>query len=156
MVKIPQMDGKEYKVPRLLWESLESVLLAQGKRYVREMAKTLKVNEKELLKRVFPTKDAVRITLHDTTTVSLQCTAYLPGQIVHLCRKPVLLGSTFCESHQQARPLVSTPANLEKLADDGTRPPLWTQSDGTVLDATGTSCGMYHKDTSKLVLFQIT
>lgn len=156
MVKIPQMDTKEYKVPRLLWESLESVLLAQGKRYVREMAKTLKVNEKELLKRVFPTKDAVHITLHDTTSASLQCTAYLPGQIVHLCRKPVLLGSTFCESHQQARPLVTTPANLEKLADDGTRPPLWTQADGTVLDATGTSCGMYHKDTSKLVLFQIT
>ena len=150
------MDEKTYKVPRLLWESLESVLLAQGKRYVREMAKTLKVNEKELLKRVFPTKDAVHITLHDTTTSSLQCTAYLPGQIVHLCRKPVLLGSMFCESHQQARPLVTTPANLEKLADDGTRPPLWTQADGTVLDATGTSCGVYHKDTSKLVLFQIT
>ena len=37
------MDGKEYKVPRLLWESLEAILLAQGKRYVREMAKTLKV-----------------------------------------------------------------------------------------------------------------
>lgn len=150
------MDEKTYKVPRLLWESLESVLLAQGKRYVREMAKTLKVNEKELLKRVFPTKDAVHITLHDTTTASLQCTAYLPGQIVHLCRKPVLLGSMFCESHQQARPLVSTPANLEKLADDGTRPPLWTQADGTVLDATGTSCGTYHKDTSRLVIFQIT
>ena len=150
------MDTKEYKVPRLLWESFEAILLAQGKRYVREMAKTLRVNEKELLKRVFPTKDAVHITLHDTTTSSLQCTAYLPGQIVHLCRKPVLLGSGFCESHQQVRPLVSTPANLEKLADDGTRPPLWTQADGTVLDATGTSCGMYHKDTSKLVLFQIT
>ena len=148
-------SDKEYKVPRLLWESLEAVLLAQGKRYVRDMAKTLKVNEKELLKQVFPTKDAIKVTLHDTTTASLQCTAYLPGQIVHLCRKPVLLGSTFCESHQRTRPLVTIPANLEKLADDGTRPPLWTQADGTVIDATGSSCGLYNKDRSKLVLFEV-
>ena len=149
------MDPKEYKVPRLLWESLEAILLAQGKRYVRDIAKTLKVNEKELLKQVFSTKDAVKIALHDTTTTSLQCSAYLPGSIVHLCRKPVLLGSSFCESHQQVRPLVTTPANLEKLADDGSRPPLWTQEDGTVLDATGSPCGIYNKDRSKLVLFQV-
>ena len=149
------MDPKEYKVPRLLWESLEAVLLAQGKRYVRDIAKTLKVNEKELLKQVFSTKDAVKIALHDTTTASLQCSAYLPGSIVHLCRKPVLLGSPFCESHQQVRSLVTTPANLEKLADDGSRPPLWTQEDGTVLDATGSGCGIYNKDRSKLVLFEV-
>ena len=149
------MDPKEYKVPRLLWESLEAVLLAQGKRYVRDIAKTLKVNEKELLKQVFSTKDAVKIALHDTTTASLQCSAYLPGQIVHLCRKPVLLGSIFCESHQQVRPFITIPANLEKLADDGSRPPLWTQADGTVLDATGSPCGIYNKDRSKLVLFEV-
>ena len=147
---------KEYKVPRLLWESLEAILLAQGKRYGRGIAKTLKVHEKELLKQVFPTTDSVKVTLHDTTTASLQCSAYLPGQIVHLCRKPVLLGSTFCESHQQARPLITTSANIEKLADDGTRPPLWTQADGTVLDATGSLCGLYNKDRSKLILFDLT
>lgn len=41
----------EYKVPRLLWENFEAVLLAQSKRYIGELARRLNVSEKELQKR---------------------------------------------------------------------------------------------------------
>jgi hypothetical protein len=146
---------KEYKVPRLLWESLEAIMLAQGKRYVREMAKTLKVNEKELLKRVFPAKDTLNITLHDTTSTSLQCMAYMNGTITHLCRKPVLLGSDYCSSHQTMRAIVDTEPTLEKLGTDSKTPPLWLTKDGTVIDSSGTAKGAFHKKQGKLVLYTI-
>jgi hypothetical protein len=35
----------EYKVPRLLWENFESVLLAQSKRYISELAKRVSVTD---------------------------------------------------------------------------------------------------------------
>jgi len=149
------MEKKEYKVPRLLWESLEAVLLAQGKRYVRDMAKTLKVNEKELIKRVFPTKDTLNITIHDTQSMSLQCSAYVPGTINQLCRKPVELGSEFCLAHRTSRPVVTAEANLEKIADEGTRPSLWARADGSVIDTKGQHSGVFNKNRNRLVLFQI-
>lgn len=47
------MASLEYKVPRLLWENLESVLLAQSRKYICELAKRLNVSEKELLKKYY-------------------------------------------------------------------------------------------------------
>lgn len=148
---------KEYKVPRLLWESFEAILLAQGKRYVKEMATTLKVNEKELLKRVFPTKDALKITIHDTSTTSLQCAAYIQGKSIHtMCRKPVDLGSEFCTAHRVSRLTVESCETVEKLADDASRPSLWIKKDSTVLDIHGNGRGLYNRNTNRLILFQIT
>lgn len=149
------MEKKEYKVPRLLWESLEAVLLAQGKRYVRDMAKTLKVNEKELIKRVFPTKETLNITIHDTQTMSLQCSAYVPGVLNQLCRKPVELGSEFCLAHRTLRPTIIGEATLEKIVDEATRPSLWVQADGSVIDNRGQQSGIFNKNRNRLILFQI-
>ena len=63
----------EYKVPRLLWENLESVLLAQSKRYIGELAKRLGVSEKELTKRVLPTSDSLKVIIQDTHAECNQC-----------------------------------------------------------------------------------
>ena len=70
----------EYKIPRILWENLESVLLAQSKRYIGELAKRLKVSEKELIKRVLPTSDYLKVIIQDTQTES-QCKAYIQRAI---------------------------------------------------------------------------
>ncbi len=66
----------EYKVPRLLWENFESVLLAQSKRYIGELAKRLNVPERELQKRVLPTSDSLKVIIQDTQAESNQCKAY--------------------------------------------------------------------------------
>ena len=46
---IVEQDGyvsarHNYKVPRILWENMEAVLLAQSKKYIEELAKILQVN----------------------------------------------------------------------------------------------------------------
>jgi len=158
---LPPMATREYKVPRLLWESLEAVLLAQGKRFVRELAKTLEVPEKDLLKQVFPTKDSLQITLHDTQSLSLQCEAFEQTEsMIHRCGKPVDLGSTFCSGHRVHRPTVAptTGTTMEyiKLRDGADRPSLWLRkSDNHVVDAKGSVRGLFCQESATLQLFEI-
>ena len=143
------------KVPRLLWESFESILLAEGKRFVRDIAHTLQVPEKELVKRIFPTKDALHVQLHDTHTSTLDCRALSTGgPVARRCRRPVQLGSEFCPTHLTHRPLYLHAAPIRKLQDHPDRPSLWVQADGTVIDEHGTSHGAYSEETGKLLLFQ--
>ena len=155
------MSVREYKVPRLLWESLEAVLLAQGKRFVREIAKTLEVPEKELLKRVLPMKDSLQVTLHDTQSLSLQCEAFeQTDAMIHRCGKPVDLGSTFCSGHRIHRPIIAPgttiPTNYIKLRDGADRPSLWLRkSDNHVVDAKGTVRGLFCQESATLQLFEI-
>ena len=152
------MAEKEYKVSRLLWENLEATLLAQGKRFVKDIAKTLQVSEKELIKQVFPTKDAFKVAIYDSNVESNQCSAYVTGTVTHICRRPILTGSTFCASHVTARYTVTATEDtvqLQKLQDGPARPTLWLQSDGCVLDSAGVVCGIYNSDKSKLTLFEI-
>ena len=150
------MDNSTFKVPRLLWESFESTLLAEGKRFVRDIAKTLKVPEKELVKRIFPTNDALHIHLHDTHTETLDCMAFAggSGQVARRCRRPVQLGSEFCLAHVTHRPLYLPAPPIRKLQDHPGRPSLWVQADGTVLDEHGTLHGTFSEETGKLLLFQ--
>ncbi len=154
------MSTREYKVPRLLWESLEAVLLAQGKRFVREIAKTLEVPEKELLKQVFPSKDSLQVTLHDTQSQSLQCEAFeQTDSMIHRCGKPVDLGSTFCGGHRVHRPTVlpgATVPEYSKLRDGADRPSLWLRkSDSHVVDAKGAVRGLFCQESATLQLFEI-
>ena len=70
LMSLETKEYKEYKVPRLLWENLESVLLAQSKRYNGELAKRLGVSEKELQKKVLPTSDTLKVTIQDNQAES--------------------------------------------------------------------------------------
>jgi hypothetical protein len=152
------MAEKEYKVSRLLWENLEATLLAQGKRFIKDIAKTLQVSEKELIKQVFPTKDTLKVAIYDSNVESNQCSAYVTGTVTHICRRPTLTGSTFCASHVTSRYTVTAAEDtvqLQKLQDGPARPTLWLQSDGCVLDSAGVVCGWYNSDKSKLTLFEI-
>ena len=46
----PEAGSCEYNVHRLIYENIESVLLANSRRYIAELAQYLEVNEKELYK----------------------------------------------------------------------------------------------------------
>jgi hypothetical protein len=149
----------DIKVPRLLWESLQAVLEAQGKKYVREMAKALEVDPRDLVKKVFDGKDGVRVILHDTATDSLECAAYVQDKAVtRMCRRPVQLGSEFCSHHIVSRPHVAATAEtaeIRKLQDDPARPSLWVHPDGRAVDIHGKVQGFYNTDTGALTLLQI-
>ena len=152
-----------FKVPRLLWESLEAVLQAQGKKYVREVAKTLEVDPKELVRQVFA-KDTVPVILHDTSTTTLECSAYVQERgaakhmMARLCRRPVQLGSEFCSHHLLSRPTVvteETTTTVRRLQDDPTRPTLWVYEDGRAVDVAGKTVGFYDTESGALTLFEV-
>lgn len=146
----------EYKVPRLLWENLESVLLAQSKRYVGELAKRLGVPEKELIKKVFPISDSLKIIIQDTHAECNQCKAYIQNdKLTIYCRKITAYGSEYCPFHRNKRMLVidgTNPIQIQKIKDINTLEPLWA-SDKYVYNSSGDSIGRINRETGKIKLF---
>lgn len=152
------MSTPEYQVPRILWESLESVLIAQGRQFVKECAKRLEVNEKELLKRVMPSSK-ITVYLQDTHSETLQCKAFINvNSLIHHCRRPVTFGSEYCFQHRRDRLIIEEPESkyhVERLQDASERPTLWKRSDNKVIDVHGNIIGEYDDESSKLTLYLI-
>jgi len=148
----------EYKVPRLLWENLESVLLAQSRRYIGELAKHLGVPEKELQKRVLPTSDSLKIILQDSQAESNQCRAYVQEeQMTIFCKKPVAYHSEYCTFHRHKRMLVidgTNPTIVQKVKDRNTVEPMWLH-DKILLNAKGLTVGQVNTTTNTIKIFQI-
>lgn len=152
----PKAAMLEYKVPRILWENFESVLLAQSKRYIGEMAKRLGVSERELQKRVLPSTDSLKIIMMDSQAESNQCRAYIQhGEMTEFCRKAVAYQSEFCPMHRQQRMTLipgKTPTVIEKIKDRNTMEPLWKKGH-VLLNAQGQMVGTIQSNQGKLKLF---
>ena len=134
--------NRDYKVNRLLWETLEATLLAHGKRFVKDMAQTLLVDEKVLLRHVFPTKDVLKISIQDSEVAFCMALKPLSDTVAGRCRCPVQTGTSFCLHHQQHRPLLGPESHpIRRLQDAADRPPLWLLPDQTVIDSEGVLLG---------------
>jgi Zn finger protein HypA/HybF involved in hydrogenase expression len=146
----------EYKVPRLLWENFESVLLAQSKRYIGELAKRLGVSEKELIKKVLPTSDSLKVIIQDTQAECNQCKAYIQhDKLTVYCRKATAYGSEYCSFHRNKRMLViegTNPIQIQKIKDTNTMESLWA-SDTTLYNSNGDIVGKINRETGKIKLF---
>lgn len=149
----------EYKVPRLLWENLESVLLAQSKRYIGELAKRLGVSEKDLIKRVLPTSDSLKVIIQDTHAECNQCKAYIQHDMLTVfCRKATAYGSEYCQYHRSKRMRViegTNPIELQRLTDINTMEPLWVNNT-TLYNSSGDIVGKINKETGKIKMFVIS
>jgi hypothetical protein len=149
----------EYKVPRLLWENFEAVLLAQSKRYIGELAKRLGVPEKELIKKVLPTSDSLKVIIQDTQAECNQCKAYVQhDKLTVYCRKATAYGSEYCSFHRNKRMLViegTNPIQIQKIKDTNTIESLWV-SDTTLYNSNGDIVGKINKETGRIKLFMIS
>ena len=148
----------EYKVPRILWENLESVLLAQSKRYIAELAKRLHVSEKELIKKVLPTTDSLKVIIQDSQDDINQCSAYVQhDHLTVFCRKPVAYQSNFCCIHRNHRMMVmegTQPTTIKKIKDIAHLPPIW-QVEQTLINSQGNMIGKINKEEQKIKLFVV-
>lgn len=146
----------EYKVPRVLWENLESVLLAQSKRYIGEIAKRLGIPERDLQKRVLPSADSLKIMIMDSQAETNQCKAYIQhGEITEFCRKAVAYHSEFCPIHRQQRMTLipgKEPIVVEKVKDRNTMEPLWKKGH-LLLNAQGDIVGTIQPNQERIKLF---
>jgi len=148
----------EYKVPRLLWENLESVLLAHARRYIGELANHLNVPEKELQKHVLPTADSLKVILQDSQAESNQCKAYVQqSQLTVMCKRPVAYHSEFCTFHRTKRMMViegTNPAIIQRIKDKSTAEPLW-MVEQNVVNAEGSIVGKINTTKQALKLFTV-
>jgi hypothetical protein len=148
----------EYKVPRLLWENLESVLLAQSKRYITELAKCLGVPEKELQKKVLPASDSLKIMMYDTQSDTNQCTAYIQqDKLTIYCRKPTAYQSEYCPFHRHKRMQViseTQPIIIQKVKDRHTYDSLYTYNN-ILINSSGNMVGKINKKTGTVKMFVI-
>ena len=150
----------EYKVPRLLWENMESVLLAQSKRYVAELARRLGVPEKELLRKVLPSSDSLKIMIQDTQSETNHCKARIQhDKLTVLCRKPVAYGCEYCTFHRNKRMFVikdpnSPPIDIQRIKDTPYVPPMWVERNN-ILTTNGDRIGKINKSNSTIKLFVV-
>jgi hypothetical protein len=146
----------EYKVPRFLWENLESVLLAQSKRYVAELAKRLGVPEKDLIKKVLPSSDSLKVIIQDNQAECSQCKAYVQhDKLTVFCRKATAYGSEFCPFHRNKRMIVvegTNPIRLQRVNDINTMEPLWVAKN-TLYNSSGDVVGKIDKESGKMKMF---
>ena len=157
--KIGTRMSIEYKVPRLLWENFESVLLAQSKRYIGELAKRLGVSEKELLKKVLPTSDSLKVIIQDTQAECNQCKAYIQqDKLTVYCRKATAYGTEYCSFHRNKRMLViegTNPITIQKIKDTNTIESFWV-SDTMLYNSNGDIVGKINKEKGKIKLFKMS
>lgn len=146
----------EYKIPRFLWENFESVLLAQSKRYVSELAKRLGVPEKELIKKVLPSSDSISVIIQDTSSEINQCKAYIQhDKLTVFCRKPTVYGCEYCAFHRNKRMTViedTNPQEIQKIKDIHNCPPLWV-SKNTLYNSSGSITGKINRDKGVIKMF---
>lgn len=152
----------EYRIPRIFWENLESILLAHTKRYVGELARRLEVPEKELLKKVLPSSDSLKVIIQDSQAVSTQCKAYIQNKkLTTFCRKPVAYGCEYCSFHQTKRMNIMEgvvpPLKLQRIKDINTIEPIWLDTNGsnTIYDSNGDVVGKMDKNNNRIKLFII-
>lgn len=148
----------EYKVPRFLWENLESVLLAQSKRYVAELAKRLGVPERDLIKKVLPTSDSLKVIIQDNQAECSQCKAYVQhDKLTVFCRKATAYGSEFCPFHRNKRMIVvegTNPIQLQRVNDVNTMEPLWVAKN-TLYNSSGEVVGKIDRESGKMKMFTV-
>jgi len=143
----------EYKVPRVLWENFEAVLLAQSKKYIEELATRLKVPAKELQKRVMPSTDSIKVLLQESTEDI--CKAYIQhDKFTIFCRKPVI-NARFCSEHCHNRMmLVDTDKaiSIQRIKDRDAMAPMWLIGDD-IYHSNGELVGKINHDTQKIKIF---
>ena len=138
----------EYKVPRLLWENFEAILLAQSRRFIGDLARRLNVPERELQRKVLPSSDSLKVMMMDSQAETTQCRAYVQlDSITTHCRKPVAYHSEYCAFHRERRMNVfvedSTP-RVEKVKMTPTKEPVWLRGGNMLVNAKGETVGRIH------------
>ncbi len=151
--------SSEYKVNRILWESLESILYAHSVKYVREVAKKLEIPEKELIKRVIPSSDSLKVYIQDTNNETTQCKAYIQdNKLTVLCRKPVAYNCEHCSLHRDKRMTLikeTDPEFIQKIKDRSDINSIWVNSTNNLINSNGDIIGKINKVKQKITIYSL-
>lgn len=149
----------EYQIPRILWENMESILMAQARNFVKEMAHRLHVPEKDLLRAVLPSHDSVNIVIQDTNHASTQCKAYVQrDKLTIQCKQPTAHLTEFCPVHQRHRTNIIKGGGaipIQRIKARGDMEPLWVVKETELIRSNGTQAGRIQPNKERILLYQI-
>lgn len=156
------MASLHYPVPRVFWESFETLLRSESRKYVRELADILEVDAKQLIKAVLPS-ETLKIYIQDSPEFAsdTMCKAYTSlagGEFAARCGCPVVLHSAYCTKHTHVRPTVQSridqslpiPKMVTRLRAGPECPSLWVDAKGNVWDAGLRPAGTFNQATGEL------
>ncbi len=157
------MASLHYAVPRVFWESFETLLRSNSRQYIHELADILEVDKAELVKAVLPTKDTLKIYIQEPADLATDnsCKAYVSlagGEFAARCACPVSPHTAFCGKHTHFRPTVQSridqelpiPKTVTRLRAGPECPSLWFDPKGKVWDAALRPAGVYNQTTGEL------
>lgn len=100
--KMGEPSAKSIPLPKVLWDELESALMIKSKDLIRDIAKTLRQDEANLLKEFRSKKRQLfLLELERENEEGFQCSALIcSSKIAHRCRRPVAYGTKFCPAHE--------------------------------------------------------
>lgn len=88
-------------VPKVIWDELENALMIKSKELIKEIAKVLRQDEKQLWQAFRSKKTQLHLLELDSNQEDYTCTALVcDTPIAHRCRKPVLFGKSVCPDHE--------------------------------------------------------
>ena len=87
--------------PKPLWDAIDSIFSAKSRELIKDIAKTLHVDEKKL-QQAFRSKkrEMYLVEMNEPTNERFQCQALDPTtRVAQRCLKPVVFGEVFCPQH---------------------------------------------------------
>ena len=106
-------DKNQFPIPFLIFQSLQSSILAEAKKLTKDIATTLGKPEGPLWKEIQKEVQSVYlIEQEEPTHEEFECQGYhIKNGVWSICREPVIYGSKFCPRHFTS-PCKHPPANL--------------------------------------------
>ena len=147
-------------IPQILFETLQSAFLAEGKRFCTDAAKILKIPEKELQTKMFKDKK-IHISLFKDSERPLSCLVPVQkGIVISRCRYPCVLGTSRCMVHQFVENIQEPSCNLKEYTRVESHPslkePLWCHEEtGILINTAGQEVGQYVDEEIHLWTFDI-
>lgn len=90
-----------FPFPKPLWDAIDSIFSAKSRELIKDIAKTLHVDEKKL-QQAFRSKkrEMYFVEMNEPTNERFQCQALDPmRRVAQRCSKPVIYGEAFCPQH---------------------------------------------------------
>ena len=146
------------KIPSSLFDTLQAAFKLEARRICRNAATLLKRPEKEVIDKVLGGSQ-INLQIIDDNELPISCPVILRHEtILERCRRPCLLGTGRCLSHQAVVFQDTLPSNIQKLTRIGCSPEnpesLWCdEMTGYVYTSSGTIVGFYKDEILEIYSF---
>jgi hypothetical protein len=94
-------DVNSIPLSKLLWDELENALMIKSRELIKDIARTLKQDEKLLLQAFREKKTKIHLVEMEDENEDHKCKGLdSHTYVAQKCRKPTLLGKSYCPEHE--------------------------------------------------------